>query len=346
MANELALIKKDVVDVVEGRVKHFISDGSLHLPAGYSPGNAMKAAWLILQDTVDKDKRPVLTTCTKDSIANALLSMICQGLNPQKNQGYFLAYGSKLVFQRSYFGAMAMAKMVDPTIEDFPAEVVHAGDKLDVEIVLGKKHIRKHVMKQWGGNKKSDIIGAYCMVIGKNGEILDTVLMDIDEIKQSWRQSKQNPILDNGNIKAGTTHDKFTADMCKRTVINKACKPIINSSSDAALLNQFAADVSDVAFEADTQQHISENANTGPVLDFDNADRGGPDQAEDPKPPAAIPQEEQTNQEPTKEMVSCPAREGDKIMVEYCDTKCKSRPGCPAFDDGNGGGVEDMPDFA
>ena len=68
MANELALIKKDVVDIVEGRVKHFISDGSLHLPAGYSPGNAMKAAWLILQDTVDKDKRPVLTTCTKDSI--------------------------------------------------------------------------------------------------------------------------------------------------------------------------------------------------------------------------------------------------------------------------------------
>ena len=345
MANELALIKKDVVDIVEGRVKHFISDGSLHLPAGYSPGNAMKAAWLILQDTVDKDKRPVLTACTKDSIANALLSMICQGLNPQKNQGYFLAYGSKLVFQRSYFGSMAMAKTVDPTIEDFPAEVVHAGDKLDVEIVLGKKHIRKHVMKQWGGNKKSDIIGAYCMVIGKNGEIRDTVLMDIDEIKQSWKQSKQNPILDNGNIKAGTTHDKFTADMCKRTVINKACKPIINSSSDAALLNQFAADVSDVAFEADTQQHISENANTGPVLDFDSPEQP-PVKAEDPKRPDAAPQEEPANQEPTKEMVSCPAREGDKIMVEYCDTKCKSRAGCPAFDDGNVGNTEDMPDFA
>jgi len=94
-----------------------------------------------------------------------------------------------------------------------------------------------------------------------------------------------------------------------------------------------------------TKRKAKENANNGPALTFDD-DKPGTGQDDDQKRPAAIPQEELANQKNQQEMVSCPAREGDKILVEYCDTKCKSRPGCPAFDDGNGGGVDDMPDFA
>jgi len=112
------------------------------------------------------------------------------------------------------------------------------------------------------------------------------------------------------------------------------------------MISAIANDKEEYDEEAETVRKIKNNANTGPVLDFDSADQGGPDQAEDQKRPAAISQKGQDNQENTPEMVACPAREGDKIMVEYCDTKCKSRPGCPAFDDGNGGGAEDMPDFA
>jgi recombination protein RecT len=40
----------------------------------------------------------VLQACTRDSIANALLDMAVQGLNPAKKQGYFIAYGKQLVF--------------------------------------------------------------------------------------------------------------------------------------------------------------------------------------------------------------------------------------------------------
>ena len=111
MATELALIKKDVVDVVGKKAQEFVSRGELHLPPNYSVENAMKSAWLILQNTVDKDKKPVLQNCTKDSIANALLDMAVQGLNPAKKQGYFIAYGRQLVFQRSYFGTMAVTKL-------------------------------------------------------------------------------------------------------------------------------------------------------------------------------------------------------------------------------------------
>ena len=57
--NTLAIMKKDVVDVVERRIQDLIQKGELHLPEGYSAANAMKSAWLALQSTVDRDK-PVL----------------------------------------------------------------------------------------------------------------------------------------------------------------------------------------------------------------------------------------------------------------------------------------------
>ena len=130
MANELALIKRDVVDVVGKKVQEFVSRGELHLPPNYSVENAMKSAWLILQNTFDKDKRPVLQNCTRDSIANALLDMAVQGLNPAKKQGYFIAYGRQLVFQRSYFGTMAITKRVAGA-KDIFAELVYKGDEFE-----------------------------------------------------------------------------------------------------------------------------------------------------------------------------------------------------------------------
>src|SRR5690625_4382272 len=70
--NQLALVKKDTVDVVAERVRQFQERGEIHFPANYSPENAMKSAWLILQNTQDRNKKPALEVCTKDSIANSL----------------------------------------------------------------------------------------------------------------------------------------------------------------------------------------------------------------------------------------------------------------------------------
>ena len=51
-------------------------------------------------------------------------------------------------------------------------------------------------------------------------------------------------------------HDKFTADMCERTVINKACKPIINSSSDKSIIAQYAEKSDLDLLEAETEEKI------------------------------------------------------------------------------------------
>ena len=258
--NAVATVKKETVDIVAARIKQFQNSGELHLPANYSPENALKSAWLILQATEDKDKNPALAVCSKESIANSLLDMVVQGLNPAKKQGYFIVYGKKLTFQRSYLGTMAVAKMVDDSIGEIVSEVVYEGDVFKYKINRGRKEVTEHEQEIENIDGKK-IKAAYCMVIDTNGEIKRTEIMTFSEIKQAWAQSKMYPIDNDGNVKAKTTHDKFTAEMCKKTVINRALKPIINSSDDSYLFKQSVNRTSEIIVEEDVAEEIAANAN-------------------------------------------------------------------------------------
>lgn len=261
-------IAKAQIAMVEKRVNELAASGGLHLPKDYSAPNALRAAWLILQEVVDMDKLPALQVCTPASITNALLSMVVQGLDPQKKQGYFIVYGAQLAFQRSYFGAMALTRRVNPAIPEagFSYAVVYAGDVLEYEIVKGRKRIVSHKQKLENIDK-GKIVAAYCEIFDAEDKLINSELMTMDEIKQSWKQSKMKPIQDNGQIKPGSTHEKFTADMALRTVINKVCKSIINSSSDAELLKAVKAS-EDMASEAEAEAEAELHAN-GEVIDVE-----------------------------------------------------------------------------
>jgi len=250
--NNLALIKKDVVDVVGKKVQEFVSKGELNLPPNYSVENAMKSAWLILQNTFDKDKKPVLQVCTKDSIANSLLDMAVQGLNPAKKQGYFIAYGKQLVFQRSYFGTMAVTKRVAGA-KDIFAEVVYKGDEFEYQIRNGNKVITKHAQKIENVDP-NNIVAAYCTIIFDD-ERQFTDIMTWAEIQKAWSKSKMNP------DKEGSTHKEFAQEMARKTVINRACKRYLNSSDDGSLLMQHVNRADEVAAEAEVEAEIEENAN-------------------------------------------------------------------------------------
>ncbi len=252
MANELALIKKDVVDVVGKKVQEFVSRGELHLPPNYSVENAMKSAWLILQNTFDKDKNPVLKVCTRDSIANALLDMAVQGLNPAKKQGYFIAYGKQLVFQRSYFGTMAVTKRVTGA-KDIFSEIVYKGDEFEYTIQRGNKIITKHVQKIENVDP-NNIVAAYCTIVFDDDRQF-TDVMTWPEIQKAWSKSKMNP------DKEGSTHKEFAQEMARKTVINRACKRYLNSSDDGSLLMQHINRADEVAAEAEVEAEIEENAN-------------------------------------------------------------------------------------
>jgi len=268
MANELALIKKDVVDVVGKKVQEFVSRGELHLPPNYSVENAMKSAWLILQNTVDKDKSPVLQVCTRDSIANALLDMAVQGLNPAKKQGYFIAYGRQLVFQRSYFGTMAVTKRVAGA-KDIFAEVVYKGDEFEYTIKNGNKYITKHIQRIENVDP-GNIVSAYCTIIFDDDRQF-TDIMTWAEIQKAWSKSKNNP------DREGSTHKDFAQEMARRTVINRACKRYLNSSDDGSLLMYHVNRADEIAAEAEVEAEIEENANQELIdidADYEHLDEG------------------------------------------------------------------------
>jgi recombination protein RecT len=237
--NSLALIKKDVVDVVQGKVQEFISNKELILPENYSAENAMKSAWLMLQSIKDKNGKAVLVSCSKDTVANALLDMVVQGLNPAKKQCYFIAYGGKLELSVSYFGTIVSAKNVDRRIGQLTYQAIKEGDTIEVGLdEKGVRHILKH--EQPFENLDNAVIGSYCNIYNKEGELMHCEIMTIKMLKQVWQQGKftdkMNPIDTKGNIKESMVHGKFTDQMAIKSVVNRGLKYFINTSDDSGII--------------------------------------------------------------------------------------------------------------
>ena len=256
---------RSIVDIVGERVNAFINSGELHLPKDYSVVNALKSAYLVLQGVEDKDHRKALEVCERSSIANALLDMIVQGLNPGKKQVYFIAYGKTLTAQRSYFGSMAVAEMVNPAIKDWGYDVVYEGDTFKYGIHNGKKSVIEH-SQDLANIDKAKILAAYAMALDKDGAPIKTEIMTIEEIHQAWKQSKMQPIDDKGEVKPTSVHGRFARDMALKTVINKVAKFIINASSDNTLLLDRINRNEDLADAAGVQSEIEGKANTGTVI--------------------------------------------------------------------------------
>jgi len=273
-------VEKSVVDIVSEKVSEFLKSGQLDLPKNYSVDNALKSAYLILNTVEDKDHNKVMLdgkltgVVTKASIANAVLDMVVQGLNPGKKQCYFIVYGKTIICQRSYFGSMAVAEMVNPVIKDWGYNVVYEGDKFSYGIHNGKASVIEHA-QELENIDKLKIIAAYAMALDKDGNPIKTEIMTIDEIHQAWSMSKMKPIDENGNLKPGSTHGKFSRDMALKTVINKTAKFIINASSDNALLLERINRNEDLADAATVQSEIEEKANKGSVIMIEGEKEAG-----------------------------------------------------------------------
>lgn len=230
---------------VLAKVNDLQKNKALTLPPNYSAENALKSAWLVIQKTQDMSKNMALDVCTSDSVANALLDMVVQGLSVVKKQCYFIVYGQELVLQRSYFGAMAAAKRVADII-DIAAEVVRKGEPFAMTIHNGVRTVTQHEPSV--DTMDNDIIAAYCIVTKRtNGGkdptgayrqaiLVHTEFMTAQQVHQSWKQSKANPFTEDLKLKSGSVHYKFNDQMFKKTVINRACKYVINTSDDSDLL--------------------------------------------------------------------------------------------------------------
>lgn len=231
---------RELTDQVAGRLED-LKDEGLALPTNYSAQNALKAAYLRLQGVKDRQGRPALTACSQSSIANALLDMAIQGLSPAKNQCYFIVYGNELQMQRSYFGTIAVLKRLD-SVEDIDAQVIHRGDKFEI----GADKIGHIVVTKFEpsfANLDKELIGAFAFIKLTNGRV-DYTVMTKAQIDTSWAQSRNNQ---------NNVQKKFSDEMAKRTVLNRAAKMFINTSDDSDLLTGSINAVTKAEYEEPTE---------------------------------------------------------------------------------------------
>lgn len=253
-----AIVKyENISEQVLARVNTFTEDGGLKLPKNYAVQNHMKSAWLVLQETKDLKGQPALQVCTKESIANALFDMVLQGMSVSMKQGYFIVYGNKLQFQRSYFGTVALAKRCGGIVGEPVANVIYEGDEFvyTIDPKTAKMSIIEHKQKVENIDD-SKIKAAYALITRADGST-ELTIMSMAQIRAAWNQGATHG--------ASPAHKNFPAEMCKKTVIGRACKLIINSSDDAWLYDG-KQDEDDVD-TAQQQRNAAQTVNAE-VVDF------------------------------------------------------------------------------
>lgn len=202
--------------------------------------------------------------------------MITQGLNPLKDQCYFIPYGTDLKCETSYFGVASIAKRAG--ILDIKANVIWEGDELDYTILEnGKFKIVDH--KQKFGNIGGKILGAYATVTLPDGTT-DTDIMSMEEIQKSWEMG--------GSKGKSQAHQKFDGEMCKKTVLKRAVKLFIKSSDDSDL----------EGYQSPTEIHVKQEIQTKAnkeSIGFEDAEY----EDEDPQEDRNWKIEEQAERKPT-----------------------------------------------
>lgn len=256
-AQSKELIAKDFTEGMVIEIKQKEKFG-LTFPENYNYTNELMSAMLILQDTVDMNKKPVLQSCSRASIENALINMVTDGLSMRKKQCYPVAYAGKLSCQPSVYGATCVARRYG--LLDIEAEVIYEGDTFNYTIVNGKKTITDHI-QEIGNIDNDKIKGAYAIAFMKDGTS-KVEIMTIGQIKTAWKQGFG--YKENGN----GVHQKFTDQMAKKTVKNRLLKSINNTYSGFGRDDDYEEISHEEMVEQDVAYDIEQSANS---VDFDES---------------------------------------------------------------------------
>ena len=257
--NAALVVNNAFIDGLSAQLQEKTQYG-LSFPADYNPTNALMGAYLIMKETTDKNGKCILESCSQASIANSLMDMCTLGLNASKKQGYFIAYGGKCQFQKSYFGNITLARRNG--LKKISAEIIYEGDTFKYHIENGEKIVDVHE-QDFMNIDVDKIKGAYAVATMDDGS-KKVEVMNINQLKKAWNQRM-------GGLKedASSTHTKFRDQMAKKTVINRLCKMIGNTSTDGniAEISDRLDEIADVDMVAeDVSYEIEQNANS---VDFE-----------------------------------------------------------------------------
>ncbi|ATL77887.1 recombinase RecT [Lactiplantibacillus plantarum] len=278
-------MSNELVTMVNNNIEDMKNNEGLSLPPDYSVGNALNSAYLILSDTTKG--QPLLDKCDQGSVIKALMNMAIQGLSPAKNQCYFIPYGNQLVMQRSYFGSISVVKRLS-NVKDIQAQVVHKDDTFKIGGENGVLVVKE--FEPSFENLDKPIIGAFAWIEDLNGNRTYTVMTKKD-IDTSWSHAKTKKV-----------QNEFPEEMAKRTVINRAAKFYINSSSDNDLFVQAVNDTTSSEYENDNPKDVTP-AKRSLVADVAENKTEKVESAEPAKEPVrtAVKEAPSNDQEPVKD---------------------------------------------
>lgn len=267
---QTAIARRGVRDVVERRVRDLTRAGELRLPRNYNLDNAVKAAWLKIQDVRDKDGRAALDVATPASVQTALLDMCIMGLTPARGQCHFVMYGKKLTCLPDYTGKIAMLKRAYGDETDVFSRAVYEGDVLEHTYDGGVLTIGKHEQKL--ENIDSDkVTHAYAIAYLGEGRRPHAEIMTMEQIQRAWKMG--------GAGGTSGAHEEFADEMARKTVVSRLCKVLIRSSDD-----RYLADVVErqdvLVAEAEIDAEEEEFANRRMITFADEEDE---DETESPE---------------------------------------------------------------
>ena len=281
MGNDKLATRNIILIQTENRINRLTNENKLALPKGYAPGNELRAAWLILQETKDKNNQPVLETCSRASIQNALLKTVVKGLSPSRDQVYYIPYGKSLTMMPTARGDISLARRFDSRIADVRANVVYKGDKVEFDVINGQRVITTH--KQLLENIGNEITAAYAVAVNHEGHVVHSELMTWKQILAAWKKSPMDPVNEDGSLKKNSTHAQYPEEMSKKTVIHHLCKRVSESATGDDVY-----EILEAAFAEDAER---ETGQTEIDVDDDVIDVEPEPEPEVTKPPKDKPEE-------------------------------------------------------
>lgn len=164
---------------------------------------------------------PYLIDCAKaypEHFVNALKNVVLTGmtLNPTLKLAYLVPFKGKVQLQASYMGKKSFG-INTGLVLDIEAYLVYKGEEFEFE--QGSNAHIKHVPNPWGKHDKKDILGGYYFIKYPNG----TTQFDTMSIAEIEGIRLRSPSVGKGK---SSPWDTDYAEMCKKTLINRAYKQI------------------------------------------------------------------------------------------------------------------------
>lgn len=196
---------------------------------------------------VESPQGNLLKICTRNSIEDAIRTMIAKQLNPVKNQCFPIAYGDKLVVQASYQGNIRSTYASNPNVikNSIRAQVIRKEDTFIDEVTDdGRTVIKEHKLSPINKrNAANPIVGAYAIAMIRlwDNSIKPTaIVMTMDDIKMAWAMNRHSN---------GKAAQMFTEEMAKKTAVNRLCK-WLRDSTDEGMYDSYEEYEDDYDYDA------------------------------------------------------------------------------------------------